>query len=292
MKTTRSLLAVFLLMFTLVACTTSSLSIDSDNDGIHAVAKNGANGEGNGSILIEDDHGLCINHIVNKGSFHVKATDESGVVVFEKELTDNIADFIPVQGEFDLWISAHDADGTIDIIAYDIAAQIAADDSLDETLEKTNLSREELGIAKPWYEVKTAEEAAKGASVGSFSLPDATTTIAGQDVNWLSYRYMEGIAEADGTVGETQLIVRKGLRKNGDDISGDYNVYSLEWELQSNESNVMCAGNDSGKARKAFWTSQDYSYSIMLDSQDDTDESPSSDGLSDQTIIELVEAIH
>jgi len=135
MKKIAAIAAVFVLALALVACAPSTLGVESDDTGIHAVAENGAEGSANGNITIGEGYGLCINHIVEKGSFHVKATDKNGTVVFDEDITDNVANFVEVQGEFDVIITAQGATGTIDIIAYDIKAQAEADASLDDALE-------------------------------------------------------------------------------------------------------------------------------------------------------------
>ena len=134
----------------LCACAGGSLGVSSDDDGVHAVAKNSAEGSATGNIAIEEGYGLCVNHIVESGSFHVKATTAEGAVVFDEDITDNIADFVDVEpGEYNLVISAKNATGTIDVIAYDKEAQAQADATLDDALEQaTGKNAEELGLAK------------------------------------------------------------------------------------------------------------------------------------------------
>lgn len=146
MKRIAAISVVLVMAFALAACAPSTLAIDTDESGVHAVAKNGAEGSGTGNITIPEGHGLCINHIVNKGSFHVTAVDSKGDVVFDEDLTDNIADMVPAQGEIDLVISAKGADGTVDVIAYDEEAQAQADATLDEALEQSGLSKESAGL--------------------------------------------------------------------------------------------------------------------------------------------------
>lgn len=128
--------------FALTACTSSSLGVESDGTAIHVVAKGGADGSGTGHITIESGYGLCVNHIVNKGTFHVTATDETGAVVFDKDIKDNIVDMVPVTGEIDVVIEAKGADGTIDIIAYDVEAQALADATLDDAYKQQISSTE------------------------------------------------------------------------------------------------------------------------------------------------------
>lgn len=145
-----TMLAMALVMaLALAACAGGTLGVESDDDGVHAVATGSAEGSATGDITIEEGYGLCINHIVEKGSFHVKASSATGEVVFDGDLTDNIADFVDVEpGEYSLVISAKNATGTIDVIAYDKEAQAMADATLDDALEQVGTSAEEIGLKK------------------------------------------------------------------------------------------------------------------------------------------------
>ena len=132
--------AALAVAFALVACAPATFGVETEDDGVHAVASNRAEGSATGHISIGNGHGLCVNHIVNRGSFHVTATNASGTVVFDEDLTGNIADMVPVNGEIDLVISARAADGTVDVIAYDIEAQAQADAAMPDIV-KDKVSR-------------------------------------------------------------------------------------------------------------------------------------------------------
>lgn len=150
MKKILTLAAMLVLALALTACAGGTLGVDSDGSGVHAKATGSAEGSATGNITITEGYGLCINHIVEKGTFHVKATGPDGAVVFDKDIKDNIADLVDVQpGEYKLVISAKNATGTVDVIPYDKEAQAAADATLDEALEQaTGKSPEELGLSK------------------------------------------------------------------------------------------------------------------------------------------------
>lgn len=145
-----AVLAIALAMaLALAACAGGTLGVESDDDGVHAAATGSAEGSGTGNITIEEGYGLCINHIVEKGSFHVAASTSAGEVVFDEDITDNIANFVDVEpGEYNLVISAKNATGTIDVIAYDKEAQAQADATLDNALEQAGVNAEEAGLAK------------------------------------------------------------------------------------------------------------------------------------------------
>lgn len=276
MKRIVALLGTLVLALTLVACGKSELGVNSDDDGIHAVATGRAEGSANGNITITDGYGLCINHIVEKGSFHVKATDQDGTVVFDKDITDNIADMVPVTGEFEVVITANKATGTIDIIAYDKEAMAQSEETLPDALAEAGLSEEEVGIANPWTDAETAEAAGEGAGVGYFIVPEENANTSIGPINWFGFQYMNMLAEADGAVGAAELTVRKGVKNPADpvdydtsDVSGDYTAYAHEWQMEVGDWEVTCFGNEDGKTMKAIWTSNNFSYAIMVRGQGD-----------------------
>ena len=139
MKRIIAIMAVVVLACVLAGCEKATLNIDSDDTGVHVVAKNGFDGSGTGTITIPPDYGLCVNHIVEKGSFHVTVTDKQDTIVFDADIDNNIADLTPVSGEFIVTITAKRATGTIDIIAYDIEAQAQADAALPEALAQAGV---------------------------------------------------------------------------------------------------------------------------------------------------------
>ena len=280
MKKLIAIIAALAMALALAACAPAEFSVTNDDNGVHAVAKNGVDGSSAGQITIEPGFGLCINHIVNKGSFHVKATDELGKVVFDEDVSDNIANFVAASGDFDIVVTAKGADGTVDIIAYDIEAQAAADGELQEALENMGVedssSIASTALANPWTDVKTAAEAAEGAGVGTFDLPENGTEIDGGRIDFTAFRYMDLLAEADGYAGAAELVVRKGVNRpdhevayDTADVSGDYTAYAHEWDMEAAGWQVKCFGNEKGRTMKAIWQSDNFSYSLMVRGQGD-----------------------
>ena len=137
------------LVLPLAACASvSSLSGVYDDTGVHVIAKGAASGTQEGAVSSDETQGIVINHIVEKGSFQVTLTDADGKVCFEKDIADNIADFVDVQGEFTVSIVAKNATGTVDVIAYDKEAQAQAEATLDDALlEATGKGAQEWGLA-------------------------------------------------------------------------------------------------------------------------------------------------
>ena len=282
--------------FALAACSSAEFSVTNDDDGVHAVATGGADGASAGQITVEPGFGLCVNHIVNEGTFHVKATDEQGTVVFDEDLDDNIADLVEVNGTFDIEISAKGADGTVDIIAYDVEAHAEADATLPEALANAGVGDIAADVsASPLTAAASAEEAAEGAGVGYLKLPEAGMEIDGGRVDLVDFGYADLLAEADGSVGAAELTVRKGV-KNPDhdpgydttDVSGDDTAYAHEWEIEAMDWQVRCFGNEEGKAMKALWQSDNFSYSIVVRGQGDLYDTY---GLGSDDIAALVGAI-
>ena len=291
MKKLIAIVAVLAMAFALAACAKAEFSVVTDDKGVHAVAKNGADGASAGEITVEPGHGLCINHIVNKGSFHVKATDKQGTVVFDGDIENNIADMIPVTGTFDIEISAKKADGTIDIIAYDVEAQAMADATMPEDLKEAT----SVGMANPWSEAVSAAAAAEGAGVGTLTLPENGMEIDGGRVDFTEYRYMDLLAEADGYVGAAELMVRKGVNRpdhevgyDTADVSGDYTDYAHTWEIEAMGWKVQCFGNEEGRTMKAVWHSDNFSYALLVRGQGDIHDTY---GLGADDIAALVGAI-
>ena len=125
-----------------------------------------------------------------------------------------------------------------------------------------------IGMPNPWSEAKDAAEAAEGAGVGYFELPNALETSGGR-VDFREFHWMKGLAQADGYIGTAQLTARKGLKQNGEDISGDYTDYKETWNQDVGGVTVKCSGNEKGKAMRAMWVTDNFSYCILVRGQGD-----------------------
>lgn len=137
---------------------------------------------------------------------------------------------------------------------------------------------ESTSLANPWASAETAQEAADGAGVGYFEVPEDGTEVSIGPINWYGYQYMEYLAEADGAIGAAELTVRKGINAkrapedvsyDGNDVSGDYTEYAYTWDMDVDDWKVTCSGNEDGKTMKAIWQSDNFSYSIMVRGQGD-----------------------
>ena len=139
---------------------------------------------------------------------------------------------------------------------------------LNESTGTVTITTEQAEVDAYWLfeKVASAEEAAKGAGLDKFVLPmDAETDLGSvaTSKDWMNFRYMDGLAQADFPMAAADLVVRKGLSSidNGD-VSGDYMEYAYEWTQDVNGTEAKCWGNREGAAMKTIWTKGDYSYSI------------------------------
>ena len=151
------------------------------------------------------------------------------------------------------------------------------------------------GLANPWMEAKTADEAGEAAGVGGFQVPEDGTTVNNGPINWYGFQYMDMLAEADGAVGAAELTIRKGVKNPAEpvsydtsDVSGDYNDYKFKWDIDVDFWKVECFGNEEGKTMKAIWTSDNFSYSIEVRGQGDFFDTF---GLGDEDIATIVQAV-
>ena len=144
------------------------------------------------------------------------------------------------------------------------------------------------GSINPWSEAESAEKAADGAGVGYFMVPENGTETSGGPVDILGFRYMKGIAEADGAIGTAEMTIRKGLKQDTEDVSGDYTAYPYAWTQEVDGWEVYCLGNEDGRTMKAIWLSDNFSYSIVIRGQGDLAETY---GIDADAVAALVSAI-
>lgn len=135
--------------------------------------------------------------------------------------------------------------------------------------EEAGESEPFAGMANPWSEAADAAAAAEGAGVGYFEVPEENMKTDGGQVNWYVFRYMKGIAQANGAIGTAELMVRKGLKQDGEDISGDYTDYKYSWTQELDGLTVNCSGNEKDRTMRAMWTTDNFSYCFIVRGQGD-----------------------
>ena len=144
------------------------------------------------------------------------------------------------------------------------AAAASAAETESSAAATSAAAEENTGLANPWSDVGSAEEAAKGAGIDSFVIAEDP----GLDLGELferTYRCMDGIAEARLEYPASALTVRKGTIAEEGDISGDYTEYANTWTQDVNGIEVTCFGNREGAAAKSIWTVDNMYFSIVAE---------------------------
>ena len=121
-----------------------------------------------------------------------------------------------------------------------------------------------VGMANPWSDAGTLAEAAEGAGIDGFSIPEGAEISLGE-VKLTTARYMDGLAEAVVEYPAVEMTLRKGnasVAADGD-ISGDYNEYANTWTQNIKGLEVTCFGNREGAATKTIWQVDNTCYSIV-----------------------------
>lgn len=124
-------------------------------------------------------------------------------------------------------------------------------------------------IANPWTDAATLEQMVSATGI-SFEVP---SSIEGNSL--CSYRYMEGLDEADY---EGEITIRKG--SGCEDVSGDYNEYPFSLESDG----VLLKGMTEGIYENAVWSADGYSYSITMNPGTEN-------GFSEEVILGIVNKV-
>lgn len=145
-------------------------------------------------------------------------------------------------------------------------------------------SAEQAGMANPWSDVASAEEAAASAGLGGFVVPlGSEISLGALDPEHTSFRAMKSLAEANVEFPAVSMTIRKGAADapaEDGDISGDYRDCSLTWTQDIGGIEVNCSGNREDAAMKTTWTNGGALYSItVMGLGGDTDYGLSADDL-------------
>lgn len=143
------------------------------------------------------------------------------------------------------------------------SSEVAASSEAAASSQESSAATE---IANPWSDVASAEEAAKGAGLSTFALPEGAIADLGEPIE-IKYRCMDGMAEAIYEFPASQVTVRTGAISGDDtfDISGDYNAYANEWTENIDNIPVACAGNRKGESTKTYWGDGGVAHSLVAE---------------------------
>lgn len=139
-----------------------------------------------------------------------------------------------------------------------------------------------LDMANPWKNAASEEEAAQGAGLSSFVLPEAPEFLS-EGFEGPTFRYMSGLAEAIYVDGENRMTIRKGV--GDEDVSGDYSEYLFSWEVDLQGLEVYCAG-ERDEVKLARWAYDGNAYSLSYNPG--LNELP---GLSESDVMSLISQI-
>ena len=119
-------------------------------------------------------------------------------------------------------------------------------------------------MPNPWSVAKTPEEAAAGAVLDRFVLPEVFGCAEfSQEDRRLTYT--DGLAVAVYYNGTDVLEIRKGA--GSQNVSGDYNAYAETRTVNFNGLEILCFGQD-GQIRLARWEFGGNSYSLAFNTTD------------------------
>ena len=145
-----------------------------------------------------------------------------------------------------------------------------------------NAEESAVGLPNPWSEAADAEEAAQGAGLDSFMVPEALFCFP-NGFEGPAFQYTKGLAQAQYQDGQNRLVLRKGLGE--EDISGDYTAYPETWEINWKGLSIQCSGAE-GKVGLARWSVDGCSFSLgwyALEGE--------STGLSEEEVCSLVNQV-
>lgn len=146
------------------------------------------------------------------------------------------------------------------------SSNTASASSTAASSETTSSASAAASIANPWSDAANAEQAAKGAGLDAFALPEGDIADLGKPFE-ITYRYMDGMAEARLEFPASAVTARTSVSEGveGADISGDYNTYAHEWTEEIDGITVTCAGNREGESTKTYWSSDGFYHSLVAE---------------------------
>lgn len=146
------------------------------------------------------------------------------------------------------------------------ASASASASSASASASSASASAASVGMPNPWSDAASAEEAAKGAGLDTFSVPEGIKISLGE-VPAATYSYMDGIAQAKIEFPAVEMTIRKGKASAAaeeGDISGDYTEYANTWTQNIKGLEITCFGNREGDATKTIFQVDDTCYSINV----------------------------
>ena len=149
------------------------------------------------------------------------------------------------------------------------AASSSAAASGEASAQESSVQESQVGMANPWSDVASAEEAAAGAGLDGFTLPlGSEISLGAIDPAHTTFRCMEGLAQADVEFPAVSMTIRKGAASVVEDevgITGDYRDCSLTWAQRIADVEVTSKGNREDASMITTWNNGDTYYSITVE---------------------------
>lgn len=267
-KTIMIVIAALAMIFVFTGCnrgTVLSLNIAEDGKSLDATFEKAKKGDYamTGTLIVEDGDVIMIDSALEgDGKATFSLISAAGDVESDEDASaEDLAGISDADPTVEVSVSGADS-VECTVPSGDYYVKVTADKKATGTVKLVVEGAEGSSqIANPWTDVETGAEAAKGAGVDTFEIPEGTKISLGE-IKVDAYRYMDGIAEALVPFPAVDMTIRKGIYAGDGDISGDYNDYSNMWTETINGLEVNCYGNREGESTKTVFISGDYAYTI------------------------------
>ena len=218
-----------------------------------------------GTLIVEDGDVIRIDSALEgngKATFSLISAD-GDVATDENASVEELAGISDADPTVEVSVSGSDS-VECTVPSGDYYVKVTADKKATGTVNLVVEGSEGSGTTQmpnPWSDVATGAEAAQGAGVDTYEVPEGAEISLGA-IKVEAYRYMDGIAEAYIPFPAVDTTIRKGIYAGDGDISGDYNEYAHMWTDNINGMDVSCYGNREGESTKTVAISGDYAYTI------------------------------
>ncbi len=135
-------------------------------------------------------------------------------------------------------------------------------------------------IANPWSDYDSQEEA-ENAAGAALTLPETLPFTYTTKINRAIPDEMLEIIYEDSTGKEVARFRKAFSSEENEDISGDYNKYTITKKMKANNRRVEIRGDSVDSYHVASWTGNGYAYSITSET-----------GLAEKTILSLAGIIN
>ena len=150
-----------------------------------------------------------------------------------------------------------------------------------------NATPSQQAVPQTWTEVKSVMDAAQGAGINGFGVPE-NVSVGGAPFSNPQYAYGEGVAQVTYNQDYASLIVRKADASHASSIS-DRNPSEFEhtWKQSVSDVDVTCYGAFEGLATLVTWTDSGSEYGITYREADGEE----GGGMYEEDVESLVDSV-